>query len=72
MAEKMSPEELQRLSTKIATEVLQRVTQTMAGDLEGGIGTSAARQFVFKCPGDFECTKTFKCTQSFTAVALPE
>lgn len=66
MEEKMSPEELQRISSKVASEVLQRITQTLTGELAGG--ARAARQFVFTCPGDFGCKTSYQCTQSFTTL----
>jgi hypothetical protein len=68
MPEKLSPDELERISAKVTAEVLQRVSQTLAGEVGSGLGARAAAQFVFKCPGDFECTKVFKCSQNFTAL----
>jgi hypothetical protein len=70
MADKMSSEELQRVSSKLAAEVLQKVAQTLGGELEAPSGAAATKQFVFRCPGDFECGTKFRCSTSFTAVAL--
>jgi hypothetical protein len=66
MPDKMSPEELQALSSKVASEVLQRISQTLGGDLAAG--ARAAKQFVFTCPGDFGCKSSYQCTQSFTTL----
>jgi hypothetical protein len=62
----MSPEELQALSSKVASEVLQRISQTLSG------GAQPARAFVFKCPGDFGCDALYHCTQSFQTLQAAE
>jgi len=62
MADKLTPEELQALSSRVASEVLQRISQTLSG------GAQPARAFVFTCPGDFQCAQDYKCRQSFATL----
>ena len=66
MPDKMSPEELQALSSKVASDVLQRIKQTLGGDLAAG--ARADTQFVFTCPGSFDCSSSYSCSQSFSTV----
>lgn len=68
MAEKMDPEELQSITSKIADEVLQRVAQTLTTELEGKQGQ---RQNVFRCPGDFKCGQVYECKNNFSSIVLP-
>ena len=57
----MSPEELQALSSRVASEVLQRIRQTLGGG-------PAAREAGFRCPGDFQCEGSYHCTVNFTTL----
>jgi len=72
MNEKLSPEELQRISARVAAEVLQKVAQTLTGELAGEPGiTSARKQWIFTCPETFACSKSYSCTQNFTSLTQP-
>jgi hypothetical protein len=61
MADKMSSDEFQALSSKVAAEVAQRIAAQLAG------GALAPKQFVFTCPGAFDCSEDYKC-KSFHSV----
>lgn len=79
MSDKMSPQEIQELASRIAEEFARTLSRTIGEALKGGIGKPGMCGSHFASCGNYECSSAFdcyanpfRCTGKFTDnIALP-
>lgn len=75
MADKMTPQDLGELASRIAEEIISRLGRTLESTGVGPVskcGPTFAQCGTYACSGNFECNKDFICTGKYNIVKVPK